>query len=66
MALSTLILAHVAGVPVEEMLPAVMVGGFAGLRAAMPYLRWRWPWARSRRVQRERHASPARLRRDGS
>jgi hypothetical protein len=47
---STLILAHVAGVPVEEMLPALMVGGFVGLRAAMSYMRRRSPWSRSPRI----------------
>lgn len=37
--MSTLILGHVAGIPIEEMLPVMIVGGLVGLRAAMHYLR---------------------------
>ncbi|MDP9228026.1 MAG: hypothetical protein M3M99_03105 [Actinomycetota bacterium] len=58
MALTSLILAHVGGIPVEETLAGVMVGGVAGLRAATLYLRRRVTGPRFRRAQPERPAGP--------
>ena len=45
----TILLAHVAGVPVEEVLPGVLACGFVGVRVATVSLRNRWSRSAARR-----------------
>ena len=50
----TPLLAHVAGLPVEEVLPAVLACGAAGISAATVYVRRRLGWRGERRAPRDR------------
>lgn len=45
-----MILAHIAGVPVEETLPGVLAVGFLGVRLSAHYLQQRARRLRSRRL----------------
>ena len=54
----TILLAHVAGVPVEEVLPGVLACGFVGVRVATVSLRNRWSRSVARRSKVGRASKP--------
>jgi|SoimicmetaTmtLAB_FD_contig_71_455781_length_1254_multi_2_in_0_out_0_2 hypothetical protein len=52
------LLAHVAGVPVEEVLPGVLACGAVGVHLAADYVKRRLPWRDRRQESRRAEGRP--------